>query len=33
LIVAKDHAAVQLNIGHVDSTGRYLTGQFTPVAI
>ena len=27
LVAAKDHASVQLNVGEVDSTGRY-TGEF-----
>ncbi|KAE9451641.1 hypothetical protein C3L33_16433, partial [Rhododendron williamsianum] len=28
LITAKDHASVQLNVGHLDEAGRY-TGQFS----
>ncbi|KAJ6288032.1 hypothetical protein OIU77_024138, partial [Salix suchowensis] len=28
LITSKDHASVQLNIGHLDGNGHY-TGQFT----
>jgi len=32
LITAKDHAAVQINIGHVDANGT-LTGDFTPFAL
>jgi len=32
LIQAKDKASVQLNIGHVNSTGVY-TGEFTPIAL
>jgi small subunit ribosomal protein S21e len=32
LITAKDHASVQLNIGHLDSNGIY-TGSYTPVAL
>jgi len=31
LIVAKDHASVQLNIAHVDNNGVY-TGQYTTFA-
>ncbi|KAH7676703.1 Ribosomal protein S21e protein [Dioscorea alata] len=32
LITAKDHASVQINIGHVDENGVY-TGQHTTVAL
>ncbi|KAJ1699398.1 hypothetical protein LUZ63_007910 [Rhynchospora breviuscula] len=32
LITAKDHASVQLNIGHLDENGIY-TGQFTTFAL
>lgn len=32
LITAKDHASVQINIGHVDQNGVY-TGEFTPFAL
>ena len=32
LIGAKDHAAVQINIGHLDESGLY-TGKFTTFAI
>jgi len=32
LIAAKDHASVQINIGHVDNEGYY-TGQYTTFAI
>ncbi|XP_020254836.1 40S ribosomal protein S21-like [Asparagus officinalis] len=32
LITAKDHAAVQINIGHVDENGIY-TGQFSTFAL
>jgi hypothetical protein len=32
LITAKDHASVQLNIGHVDENGLYI-GQFTTFAL
>jgi hypothetical protein len=32
LITAKDHASVQLNIGHLDENGLYL-GQFTTFAL
>ncbi|KAG5533875.1 hypothetical protein RHGRI_027915 [Rhododendron griersonianum] len=28
LIIAKDHASVQLNVGQLDEAGRY-TGQFS----
>merc|ERR1711976_809422 len=31
LITAKDHASVQINVGHIDENGVY-TGEFTPVA-
>ncbi|XP_015086985.1 uncharacterized protein LOC107030101 [Solanum pennellii] len=31
LITSKDHAFVQLNVGHLDESGRY-TGQFTTYA-
>lgn len=31
LINAKDHAAIQINIGHLDSNGVY-RGEFTPLA-
>ncbi|KAK4352355.1 hypothetical protein RND71_027873 [Anisodus tanguticus] len=32
LITSKDHASVQLNVGHLDECGRY-TGQFTTYAL
>ncbi|KAJ6775457.1 40S RIBOSOMAL PROTEIN S21 [Salix purpurea] len=32
LITSKDHASVQLNIGHLDGNGHY-TGQFTTFAL
>ena len=32
LITSKDHASVQLNVGHVDENGVY-TGQFTTFAL
>lgn len=32
LITSKDHASVQLNIGHTDENGIY-TGQFTTFAL
>ncbi|GMH45035.1 hypothetical protein BSKO_12992 [Bryopsis sp. KO-2023] len=32
LITAKDHASVQVNIGHLDENGVY-TGQFTTFAV
>jgi small subunit ribosomal protein S21e len=32
LLHSKDHAAVQLNLGHVDQNGVY-TGQYTTVAL
>ncbi|KAH7867080.1 hypothetical protein Vadar_028639 [Vaccinium darrowii] len=32
LITAKDHASVQLNVGHLDEAGRY-TGQFSTLAL
>jgi small subunit ribosomal protein S21e len=32
LITAKDHASVQVNIGHVDANGVY-TNQFTTFAL
>ncbi|CAE6076170.1 unnamed protein product [Arabidopsis lyrata] len=32
LITSKDHASVQLNIGHLDANGVY-TGQFTTFAL
>ncbi|KAH7864324.1 hypothetical protein Vadar_028347 [Vaccinium darrowii] len=32
LITAKDHASVQLNVGHLDANGVY-TGQFTTFAL
>jgi small subunit ribosomal protein S21e len=33
LITAKDHASVQLNIGHLDENGVYITGQYTTFAL
>jgi len=33
LITAKDHASVQINIGHVDENGHIITGQHTTYAI
>lgn len=32
LITSKDHASVQINIGHLDENGNY-TGQFTTFAL
>lgn len=32
LITSKDHASVQINVGHLDETGRY-TGQFSTFAL
>jgi len=32
LITAKDHASVQINVGHVDANGVF-TGEFTPFAL
>jgi small subunit ribosomal protein S21e len=32
LITAKDHASVQINIGHLDANGVY-TGEFTTFAL
>ncbi|MQM00565.1 hypothetical protein Taro_033302 [Colocasia esculenta] len=32
LITAKDHASVQINIGHLDDSGMY-TGQYTTIAL
>ncbi|KAI3979924.1 hypothetical protein MKX01_042578 [Papaver californicum] len=32
IITAKDHASVQLNIGHIDESGIY-TGQFSTFAL
>ncbi|CAK7340652.1 unnamed protein product [Dovyalis caffra] len=32
LITSKDHASVQINIGHLDANGHY-TGQFTTFAL
>ncbi|CAH8324585.1 unnamed protein product [Eruca vesicaria subsp. sativa] len=32
MITSKDHASVQLNIGHLDADGIY-TGQFTTLAL
>lgn len=32
LITAKDHASVQINIGHLDANGVY-TGAFTTLAL
>ncbi|KAI3752505.1 hypothetical protein L2E82_24539 [Cichorium intybus] len=32
LITSKDHASVQINVGHVDESGRY-TGQFSTFAL
>ncbi|RWW79170.1 hypothetical protein BHE74_00012577, partial [Ensete ventricosum] len=32
LITAKDHASVQINIGHLDESGVY-TGQFSTFAL
>ncbi|KAL3688482.1 hypothetical protein R1sor_014791 [Riccia sorocarpa] len=32
LITSKDHASVQLNVGHLDENGIY-TGQFTTFAL
>lgn len=32
LITSKDHASVQINVGHLDESGTY-TGQFTTFAL
>ncbi|KAL5727025.1 Small ribosomal subunit protein eS21y [Ranunculus cassubicifolius] len=32
LITSKDHASVQINVGHIDENGLY-TGQFTTFAL
>ncbi|CAN1851111.1 40S ribosomal protein S21-2, partial [Linum perenne] len=32
LITSKDHASVQINVGHLDANGRY-TGQFSTFAL
>ncbi|CAA6662054.1 unnamed protein product [Spirodela intermedia] len=32
LITAKDHASIQINVGHLDESGIY-TGQFTTLAL
>ena len=32
LITAKDHASVQINVGHLDEDGKLITGQFTTFA-
>ncbi|URD80211.1 40S ribosomal protein S4 [Musa troglodytarum] len=32
LITAKDHASVQINVGHLDESGVY-TGQFSTFAL
>jgi len=33
LIAAKDHAAVQINIAHVDENGVAIPGEYTPIAL
>jgi small subunit ribosomal protein S21e len=33
LITAKDHASVQINIGHVDENGHIIPGQSTTYAL
>ena len=33
LITSKDHASVQLNIGHLNEEGVYQTGQYTTFAL
>jgi small subunit ribosomal protein S21e len=33
LITAKDHASVQINIGHVDENGHVIPGQQTTYAL
>ncbi|KAL6510955.1 Small ribosomal subunit protein eS21y [Orobanche gracilis] len=33
LITSKDHASVQINIGHLDENGRYINGQFSTFAL
>ncbi len=33
LITAKDHGAVQINIGHLNEEGVYITGQFSTFAL
>ncbi|KAL6506423.1 Small ribosomal subunit protein eS21y [Orobanche gracilis] len=33
LITSKDHASVQINIGHLDENGRYIPGQFSTFAL
>lgn len=32
LIGPKDHASVQINVGHVDSEGRYISGKYQAFA-
>ena len=32
LIQAKDHASVQVNVGHVSEEGTYIRGEYTPFA-
>jgi len=32
LIGPKDHASVQINVGHVDSEGRYIEGKYQAFA-
>ena len=33
LITAKDHAAVQINMGHLNENGQYVDGNFTTFAL
>lgn len=33
LITAKDHAAVQINVGHLNENGQYVDGNFTTFAL
>ncbi|OIT33679.1 small ribosomal subunit protein eS21 [Nicotiana tabacum] len=33
VITSKDHASVQLNVGHLDDKGLYIPGSFTTFAL
>ena len=33
LITAKDHASVQINVGHVDQNGNLIQGEYTPFVL
>ncbi|XP_009799100.1 small ribosomal subunit protein eS21y-like [Nicotiana sylvestris] len=33
VITSKDHASVQLNVGHLDDKGLYILGSFTTFAL